>query len=411
MAKEKIKKNNKHIALRVTIFLIIVALLALSYFFVDKIEDFVNFAYNGKALSTNIDEQGLKIHFIDVDQADAILIEFPAGEKMLIDSGVNKTESGNKLFAYLDKINFREEDGEKVIDYFLLTHSDADHIGNAAEVFNRYKIKTCIRPNVKSKSETVVSDSTAVHDTALYDKVIAALANEVVSSGCVEQVSQEGLKIKSSSFVEENLNKDNQTWEISMLTPIISCLPYKEGSKFNYNNYSPIMILQYMGKKVMFTGDAEKEVEHDLIEDCTREGTLNMLDVDVLKVGHHGSDTSSTAEFLEYVKPEYAIIEVGKDNKYGHPKQSTIDNLKSVGLTENDIYRTDKNGTILVGVSTNGELCLIADYVQYTTFKVEWWYLFVTGTVVAAIAIFVPMLKVKDQKKVKKALKKASKEK
>ena len=87
MAKEKVKKNNKHIVLRVTIFLIIVALLALSYFFVDKIEDFVNFAYNGKALSTNIDEQGLKIHFIDVDQADAILIEFPAGEKMLIDSG------------------------------------------------------------------------------------------------------------------------------------------------------------------------------------------------------------------------------------------------------------------------------------------------------------------------------------
>lgn len=410
MAKEKVK-NNKHLVLRITLFVIIVAVLALSYFFVDKIENFINFAYNGKALSTTIDEQGLKIHFIDVDQADAILIEFPTGEKMLIDSGVNKTESGNKLFAYLDKINFREEDDEKVLDYFLLTHSDADHIGNAEKVFERFKVKNCIRPNVKSKSEEVVSDSTAVHETQLYDKVITALANEVISSGCVEQTSQEGLQITSSSFVEENLNKDNKTWKISMLTPIASCLPYKEGSKFNYNNYSPIMILEYMGKKVMFTGDAEKEVESDLIEHCTINGTLNYLDVDVLKVGHHGSDTSSSQEFLTHVKPEYAIIEVGKDNKYGHPKQVTIDNLKSVGLTENDIYRTDKNGTILVGVATSGELCLIADYVQYTTFKIEWWYLFVTGTVISAIVIFLPMLKVKDRKKVKKALKKASKDK
>ncbi|MCI5797671.1 MAG: MBL fold metallo-hydrolase [Firmicutes bacterium] len=408
MAKEKTTKN-KHIALRVTIFFIIVALLALSYFFVDKIENFVNFAYNGKALSTNIDNQGLKVHFIDVDQADAILIEFPTGEKMLIDSGVNNSESENKLFSYLDKIEFKMEDDEPVIDYFLLTHSDADHIGNAEEVFNRYKIKKCIRPNIKSKSETVLSESTAVHETELYDKVITALANEVVSSGCISEISQAGLEIKSSAFVEENLNIDNSTWKISMLTPIVSCLPYKEGSKFNYNNYSPIMILQYMDKKIMFTGDAEKEVESDLLDYCETNDCLEILDVDVLKVGHHGSETSSTPEFLNYVKPEYAVIEVGKDNKYQHPKQETLDNLKAVGLSENDIYRTDKNGTILLGVSQNGELCLVADYVQYTTFKIEWWYLFTAGTLIAAIAIFVPLLSKKNQKKVKKAIKNSTK--
>ena len=118
---------------------------------------------------------------------------------------------------------------------------------------------------------------------------------------------------------------------------------------------------------------------------------------------------SFASEFLNYVKPEYAVIEVGKDNKYQHPKQETLDNLKAVGLSENDIYRTDKNGTILLGVSQNGELCLVADYVQYTTFKIEWWYLFTAGTLIAAIAIFVPLLSKKNQKKVKKAIKNSTK--
>ena len=408
MAKEK-SKINKHIVLRVTIFCIIVALLALSYFFVDKIENFVNFAYNGKALSTTIDNAGLKVYFIDVDQADAILIEFPTGEKMLIDSGVNKASSKEKLFSYLNNINFRKEDEESVIDFFLLTHSDADHIGNAEEIFNRYKIKTCIRPNIKSSSETVDNEVTAVHGTQLYDKVITALANEVISSGCVSITSSAGLEIKSASFVDDNLNKDTSTWKISFLTPIVSDLPYKEGSKFNYNNYSPIMILEYMGKKIMFTGDAEKDVEYDLIEHCEATNTLNFLDVDVLKVAHHGSDSSSTSEFLNYVKPEYAVIEVGKDNSYNHPHEETLANLKSAGLTENDIYRTDKNGTILIGISKVGELCLVADYVQYVTFKIEWWHLFSTGSLIALIVIFAPLLSKKNQKKLKKSLNSISK--
>ena len=412
MAKDKEKVENKKnkILIRVRIFLLIALVLASTYFFIDKIENFVNFAYNGEAPSTQIDESGLKVHFIDVDQADAILIEFPTGEKMLIDSGDNKSASQEKLTTYLNKINFKTEGGEKVLDYFLLTHSDADHIGGATSIFENFKVKTCIRPNIKSKSETAASEE-AVHETQLYDKVIAALSNEVLSSGCISITSAAGLEIKSNAFVESNLNKDKNTWELSFLTPMNNCLPYKEGStKYNYNNYSPIAILSYMNKKIMFTGDAEKEVEEDLIEYYTDWNRLNELDVDILKVGHHGSDSSSTPEFLKYVKPEYAIIEVGKDNKHGHPHEDTLKNLQSAGLSINDIYRTDNNGTILVGVSTAGELSLISDHVQYTTIKIEWWYIFVGGNVISAIIIFLPLLSKKNQKKVKKALKNSKKD-
>ena len=402
MAKDKTENKKNKILIRVIIFLLIALVLASTYFFVDKIEDFVNFAYNGEAPSTQIDESGLKIHFIDVNQADAILIEFPTGEKMLIDSGDADPASQEKLTNYLDKINFETEGGERVLDYFLLTHPDSDHIGGALGIFENFKVKTCIRPNANSKSEGKTSDETYVHNSTIYDKVITAFKNE---EGCERLTSSAGLEIKSKGFKETNLNKDKNTWEFAFLTPMADCLPYK-----NSNNYSPIAILTYMNKKVMFTGDAEKEVEEDLIKYYTDWNILSELDVDILKVGHHGSDSSSTPEFLEWVKPEYAIIQVGEGNDHGHPTDEVLTNLQKAGLSVNDIYRTDKNGTILVGVSVSGELALIADYVQYTTIKIEWWYIFVGGNVVSALIIFVPLLSSKNQKKVKKLLKNSKKD-
>lgn len=385
------------LALKFTIFLIVVLLLAASYFFSTKIEDFINFKYNKNALSTNIEVVTLKVHFIDVDQADAILIEFPTGEKMLIDSGDNKTSSQTKLENYLNNIDFKTEDGEKVLDYFVLTHSDADHIGGAVSIFENYKVKTCVRPNIKSKSEYAINEDVASTSTDIYDNVIKALNEEVSQSGCQSQTSTEGLVWKSKNYDESLLNNNNLIWKISFLTPIASKLPYKSGSNFEYNNYSPLMMLEYMNKKIMFTGDAEKEVEADFI--AYYSATLTNYDVDILKVGHHGSKTSSTIEFLQVLKPEYAIIEVGNNNKYHHPDAEAIENLKAVGLTENDIYRTDKNGNILVGITGEGELRLVADYVQYITFKFEWWEVFSTGTVLAAIIIFVPKKNYKKKRK------------
>lgn len=408
MAKDKVKKE-KHIKLRCVIFFLIVAILASTYFFSEKIEDFVNFYYNKNALSTNIDNEGLKVHFIDVNQAEAIFIEFPNGENMIIDCGDKSEASQNKFNEYLNSCSFAVEDGEKVIDYLIITHPHDDHIGGALTLFENYKIKNCIRPNVKSLNEKDSSLSETVYPNEAkstnetYNKIIHALANEVVSSGCTSITSSKNLQLKSKLFVNENLNVDSNTWLLSFLAPIADCLPYKEGANFNYNNYSPIMILEYMGKKIMFTGDAEKAVELDVLENA---GNLNDLDVDILNAGHHGSKTSSSADFLDVVKPEYVVISAGKNNQFNHPNEETLNRFYETGLTNNDIYCTSDNGNILVGVSREGTLSLVSDFVQYTTFKIEWWLIFVVAVVIVALIIFLPILSKKSQKKIKNNLKK-----
>lgn len=403
----KTKVKEKHIKLRIVIFFLLALILASTYFFSAKIEDFVNFYYNKNALSTNIDESGLKVHFINVEQADAILLEFPTGEKMMIDSGDTSSSSQKLLSDYLNKVNFEKDGEENVLDYFVLTHPDADHMGGAVTLFENYKIKTFIRPAVKyykngdEESEDIAANDFTTDDER-YKKILNALSSEVLSSGCQSITSVAGLKIKSGSFVEEKLNTDNSTWKITFLSPIPDSLPYN-----NKNNYSPVMILEYMGKKIMFTGDAEKEVENDIVENTANK---NFLDVDVLKSGHHGSKGSSTAKFLSYVKPEYVVISVGK-NSYNHPNEETIKRYKDIGLTDNDIYTTMENGNILVGVSTSGELCLVSDYVQYTTFKLEWWHMFTTGVIICLVVIFVPLLSKKDRKMLEKVTKTSKKSK
>lgn len=389
----KINAKKKSIIIRTIVFFLVCVVLASTYFFIEQIEKFVNFAYNDEALSTKIDTKGLIFHFIDVGQGDAILIEFPTGEKMLVDAGDSSNVSKQKLISYLSNLDFEQKNGEKIIDYFVLTHSDSDHSGGAKMIFDKFLIETFYRPDILSKNEETVDKNIAVCETITYSNVISASKSE----GCSVVVACEGRKITSNSFVKSELNNDNQTWQINFLTPIARCLPYKSGSHFEFNNYSPIMIFEYMGKKVMLTGDAEKEVERDLINKYSNK--ISFLDVDILKLGHHGSDSSTTPAFLEAVKPEYAIIMVGEDNKYNHPSNSTISNLSNYGMNSNNIYRTDKNGNITVGIGVDGKLSLEANSVSYTTFRIEWWQLFSSGTLIAFIVIYSPYMSKKFRSK------------
>ena len=118
----------------------------------------------------------------------------------------------------------------------------------------------------------------------------------------------------------------------------------------NKNNYSVVMRLDFGETSIMLTGDAEEQVEEQLLE---MYGT-DMLDCDILKVGHHGSDSSSTSEFLAAVTPEFALISCGEGNSYGHPHAVTVTNLTAIGA---DIYRTDELGSIIL--TTDGELIKI----------------------------------------------------
>lgn len=242
----------------------------------------------------------LKVHFIDVGQGDAVLIQLPDSRNMLIDAG--PTDAASTLVSYLKKA------GVSKIDYLVFTHPHEDHIGGGKLVVSQFQIGKVYMPR-------------ASHTSSTYERLLEALD--------AKKLTVTEAKASRSIFSGQNLDA------------------YFAGPAKSYddlNNWSAVVVLRYGKTRFLFAGDAESLAEQDMI----KAGTLK--DVDVLKVGHHGSYTSTSKEFLSTVKPEYAVICVGKDNSYGDPHKVTLDKLKAQNVT---VYRTDLNGTIVV--SSNGE--------------------------------------------------------
>ena len=245
----------------------------------------------------------LKVHFLDVGQSDCIIIELPTGENLIIDAGGNANEQ--TVLDYLKKI------GIKRIDYMFFTHPHEDHIGSLDAVIEKYDIVKLYMPKV-----TI--------DTKAYDDVLNAINNKNV----------EVFYPKVEDYVINDV--DNHIYLKVMA-------PAKE-EYVDFNNYSIILKLAYIDASFLFTGDAEDILEYEMID-----SGMN-IDVDVVKIGHHGSDTSTSEAFLTAASPQYAVISVGKDNTYGLPSQNVIDKLKNAGI---EIYRTDELGTIVA--SSNGK--------------------------------------------------------
>lgn len=239
----------------------------------------------------------MKVHYIDVGQADSILIENNK-EFTLIDAGNN--DDGNEVVEYLKK------QGVKKIDNLVLTHPHEDHIGGTDTVIKAFDIGKVHMPKVTANTKT-------------FKDVVAAM-------------QEKGIKA-TVPVVESTFQIGNAT--ATILGPNKS--EYKD-----LNNYSIVLRVVYGNTSFVFMGDAENESEKEIL---SKGFTVK---ADVLKLGHHGSSSSTSAEFLSKVSPKYAIISVGKNNDYGHPHKEIVDRLK--GITT---YRTDLNGTI-VAVS-NGE--------------------------------------------------------
>lgn len=414
---EKTKTVNTSLSsfwVRLIIFVLISILLSSTYFIKNKLEGFVNFSYNRNALSTIIQSDGIKIHFIDVGQADATLIEFPTGEIMLIDCGDTSESSHSKFVSYLSKINFSIEDEEKVLDYLILTHPDSDHIGGAEYIFENFKVKHCYRPDIYASNEELPEDTSLIvqlYDSEnsraaqLYANVISKIYEE---EGCIVIKTVQELEISSVSYNSETAETDISNWIINFYAPIVSELPYRTNDDYQRpitNDYSPIFILSYLDKKIMFTGDASDKVEKAFINFYDDEMFSYIdFDIDILKLGHHGSRYSTCEEFLNFVTPEYVIASVGANNQYKHPSSHTIERLNNYGIDTNSIYRTDLNGNIIIGVSKNGALSLKADFVQYSTFWFEWWIIHVSLELVLLIATFLPysITLIKEKNKQKK---------
>ncbi len=244
--------------------------------------------------------KSMYVHYIDVGQGDATFIEFPNGETMLIDAG--EKEYGKKVSNYI------ATSGYSRVDYVVATHPHTDHIGGMREVIESFDIGKIYMPNV-------------VHDGATYEQLLLA-------------IQEKGLKIKAAQAGD---SFSVGAVSVNILSPVSE-------SYDNLNNYSVVMKMVYGEISFLFMGDAEASVEKEIEADVS---------ANVLKVGHHGSSTSSSIEFIKRVDPDVAIISVGEENSYGHPHEETIEAFEEYGTK---IMRTDKVSTIML--STNGEKVL-----------------------------------------------------
>ena len=237
-----------------------------------------------------------QVHFIDVGQADAILI-VSGGAAVLIDAGTNS--AGQSVLDYI------KAQGVSKIDFLIGTHPHEDHIGGLDTIINGLDIGQVIMPRHSSNTQT-------------YEDVLTAVKNK-------------GLKIHAAqaggSFAAGECN-------FTILAP--------DGDYSNTNNYSVVLRMSVGSVSMLFTGDAEIQSEERML----KEGLT--LKSDLLKIAHHGSDTSTSPEFLEAVSPDYAVISVGKDNSYGHPSQATLKALEGI-----ELYRTDLMGTITASTDGN----------------------------------------------------------
>ncbi|MDD6273032.1 MAG: DNA internalization-related competence protein ComEC/Rec2 [bacterium] len=249
------------------------------------------------------------IYFIDVNQGDSTLIITKNKKSILIDTGgkidfyKEKWALQNNKFNLMTSsmIPFFKSIGLKKIDYLLLTHGDYDHMGEAINLVNNFKVDKVI------------------FNCGTYNELEQELINVLDKK-----------KIPYYSCIKELNIDDNKLYFLN------------NNDYGNENDNSSVIYTELNNHKFLFMGDAGVGVEQDLIE------KYNLQDIDVLKVGHHGSKTSSSELFIDEINPKYSIISVGKNNRYGHPNDSVLDNLEN-----SKIYRTDKDGSIMFKINNN----------------------------------------------------------
>ena len=301
---------------------------------------------NGDSLERGDGE--LQIHFIDVGQGDCILILFPDGKEMLIDSA-NYNDDGDIEKRTLDYLDTYITDDQ--IDYLMVTHGDSDHTYFVNEVIEAYDIDTIYMPFILAEpsNEALQAQVNALDKSKLdmftdKDTISTKVYAEFFISALSEPDATIVLNIGQFSIETATYRFDfycyaQEDWADTSLN-----------SAEKRNAISPIGVLEYNGKRIVLTGDSNEINEPMFIEAVGGTG----LDCDVLKVGHHGSETSSTREFLDFINCEYAVISCNAEgNTFLHPRQNTLDRLRADNMT---LYRTDLHGTVVLVVDANGTL-------------------------------------------------------
>ena len=299
-------------------------------------------------------EGELLVHMLDVGQGDCIYVQLPDGKDMVIDCA-NYNDDGEyekKTFEYLDK--YIEDD---TVEYLMLTHCDSDHVYFMDELLERYQVEKLFMPNVLATPGT-----SSASKAALQEKINALDTSMFTDKDTVDTITYAEFFIvvftEPDCEIVLNVDPDANTNRIIIEDTSYRLVFYCPTQEY-YDDYglntaerknaiSPIGILEYNNRKIMLTGDSN-EINEPLV--MARTGKI---DCDVLKVGHHGSETSTSNAFLDEYTFEYAIISCNSyGNKFNHPRQATLDRLKSHNV---EVYRTDNNGNIVVSVDKDGNL-------------------------------------------------------
>lgn len=243
----------------------------------------------------------LRVHYLDVGQGDSEFIELPSGKTMLIDAA--NAEDGKKIGDYIRYLGYSR------IDYLVATHPHVDHIGGMEYIVNQFEIGNVYMSDASTSTQTFM-------------KLLTAIDKKNIPT----------IEAKAGVAIDDDL------CEIKFLAP--------DGGEYDgLNNYSAVLKIVYKNTSFLFMGDAEKEEEDRISGDVS---------ADVIKIGHHGSSSSSGESFIRRVNPKYAVISCGKGNSYGHPHSETVALLNYLNI---NILRTDELGTIIA--ESGGENILI----------------------------------------------------
>ena len=387
MAKKKKSNKGLFIALAIIAIIVIVAILVIYLVNPGGLRDKILEKLNGGGSNSNTNNNGgsqnqstlahgegeLQLHMLDTAQGDWLLLLLPDGKEMLIDAGSKPDPSSiyttNK--AYMDTYI---TDGQ--IDYVVLTHSDQDHVAYMDEIFADYQVDNLYMPalfanpsnaTLKSQVDALPAEKTAIITNSGVDSTKCSIETATYARFYIAAFTEPNCNI----FLNLEVNSDNDDTTLDPHSKITSSdntysiafffenLAFYNNKKFagdghQINGISPTMIVEYNGKRIVLTGDANQENEPYMVQRLqTYYG--GVIDCDILKVAHHGSHEGSSNAYLDEVTCEYAICSCGVGNDYNHPRQVTLDRIKAHNMT---LYRTDLHGAIVCKIDKDGNITI-----------------------------------------------------
>ena len=268
----------------------------------------------------------VRIHFLDVGQGDATLIELPDGKVVLIDGGDGSSTAKRTLIRYINALKIDK------IDHLIVTHTDADHCGGLYTLLEQKRVLNAYLP--PSFSET----------DGAYAKFYAAL----LKTDCERYTASRALQITGGATA------DSTQYNLFFVYPQ-TLSTEQETEDTDANASSAVVWLDYHNCNVLFMGDAPAETEAQILLEASLgilpSNGMDLSGTEILKVSHHGSGDSTTAAFLEYLNAKEAVISCGAGNVYGHPDEGTLQRLQEAGAS---VHRTDTDGTIVATIDQNG---------------------------------------------------------